>query len=242
MKILITILLILGFAMILSIQTIDEGQKGLVLRFGKINNEISTGFNFINPFLDRVIIFKIRNNKYEDIINAGTIDLQTATIQVAVNYEVDSNKISEIYKTFGEDYLDRIFKQNVPEGVKSVSSKLSAPELIIKRDYFKGEVIKKISETTNNLVKITDVAIVDIDFSESFNRAIEEKVVAEQEASKAKNLLEKSKSEAEALRIQTEAINQSGGERYIQLKAIEKWNGVLPTYYSKGDLPFLLNR
>lgn len=45
----------------------------------------------------------------------------------------------------------------------------------------------------------------------------------------AKQKVEQAKAEAEAIRIQAEAITQQGGADYVRLKAIEKWQGNVPT-------------
>ena len=221
-----------------SYEAIDEGERGLVTRYGKTVKIIEPGLNYVGIIND-VTVFQTRNNRYEATANAGTIDLQTAVIQVAVNYEIDKASIDKIYNTFGKDYIDRIFTQNVQESVKSVSAKYQASELITKRDKFKQEVIAKLTETVNKYVIITDVTINNIDFSPSFNAAIEQKVVAEQDAAKARNLLEKARAEAEAIKVQAEAIKSSGGVEYVQLEAIKKWNGVLPNYLMGDSVPFI---
>lgn len=228
-------LLIVGLLM--SATSIDAGELGLVTRFGKVKEVLEPGFSMVGVF-DDVTKFQTRNNKYEAIANAGTIDLQTAVVSIAVNYEIDKTRIAEIYTQFGTDYINRIFAQNVQESVKSVTAKYPASELITKRDEVKALVTKKLTDTVNKYVVVTDVAITNIDFSDSFDSAIEQKVVAEQEAQKAKNILERNKTEAEAIKVQIEAIKQSGGAEYIQLKAIEKWNGVLPQY-TGGAMPFI---
>ena len=224
-----------------SFTTIDEGERGLVTRFGKTIKIVEPGMNHVGFFND-VTKFQTRNNKYEASASAGTVDLQTAKIDVAVNYEIDKGQIENIYKTFGKNYIDRIFTQNVQESVKSVSAKYTAPELITKRDQFKSDVVKKLTDTVNKYVIVTDVTINNIDFSDSFDAAIEQKVVAEQDAAKARNLLEKAKAEAEAIRIQAESVSQQGGDDYLRLKAIERWDGKLPTYYSSDELPFVMAR
>jgi regulator of protease activity HflC (stomatin/prohibitin superfamily) len=97
---------------------------------------------------------------------------------------------------------------------------------------------------------ITDVAIVDFNFSESFNKAIENKVTAEQNALAQKNQLEqvkyeaeqtvvKAKAEAEAIRIQAQAVTSQGGADYVKLKWVEKWNGTLPTHSLSGATPMI---
>ena len=80
-----------------------------------------------------------------------------------------------------------------------------------------------------------EVNITDFSFSTSFDSAIEAKVKAEQDALAEKNKLEQvkfqaqqqieqSKAEAEKIRIQAEAITKQGGEEYVQLQRISKWN------------------
>ena len=97
---------------------------------------------------------------------------------------------------------------------------------------------------------VDELSIVNFDFSNSFNSAIEAKVTAEQNALAAKNKLEQvkfeaeqritqAKGEAEAIRIQAQAIQNQGGAEYVNLKAIEKWNGDLPTYMMGNSVPFV---
>ena len=94
-----------------------------------------------------------------------------------------------------------------------------------------------------------DIQITNFKFSPSFDHAIEEKQTAEQQALKAKNDLERIKVEAEqkitlaraealTIQIQAQAIKEQGGTEYVQLKAIEKWNGQLPQVTS-GNTPLI---
>ena len=122
--------------------------------------------------------------------------------------------------------------------MKSISAKYTASELITKREQVKADMKAKLQEMTVDVITITDIAVTNIDFSDSFDKAVEAKVVADQQAQEAKSQLEKKRLEAEAIKVQAEAINNSGGAEYVQLKAIEKWNGVLPTT-TGGAVPFL---
>ena len=103
-------------------------------------------------------------------------------------------------------------------------------------------------------IVVHEVSIVNFNFSKSFKEAIEAKVTAEQQALAAKNKLEQVKyeaeqrisqaqGEAEAIRIQAQAIQNQGGAEYVNLKAIEKWNGQLPAYMLGDSVPLInLNR
>lgn len=219
------------------ITTVDVGERVLVVGFGKVKETLREGFHFVNPFYS-IHSFNIRNNKYETIANSASSDLQTASLSVVVNYNIDESKIAEIYTTYGNDYTGKIFIQNVQEAVKSTTAKYNASELITKRDEIKAKIKDALIEKVSNVILITDVSITNVDFSDSFDQAVENKVKAEQEALQAKANLEKSKLEAEAIKAQAEAIKNSGGSEYVQLKAIEKWNGVLPAN-TGGAIPFI---
>ena len=221
----------------LSITTVDVGERKLVTGFGKIKGTLSQGMHLVNPFYD-VHTFTIRNNKFETTAAAASNDLQSASISVAVNYNIDESKIIDIYTTYGNDYTNKIFTQNVQEAVKSVSAKYSASDLITKREQVKSDMKSKLQQMTADVIIITDIAITNIDFSDSFDKAVEQKVVAEQNAQQAKANLEQKKLEAEAIRIQAEAIQHSGGVEYVQLEAIKKWDGRLPTT-TGGAIPFI---
>lgn len=208
--------------------TIDVGERAVVVGFGQIKESMGQGFHFVNPMYS-VHRFEVRNNKYETTANAATADIQQADVSVAVNFNIDESKVAEIYSNYGDDFMAKVFAQNVQEAVKSSASKYNASELITKRDDFKAAVKDSLSAKMPNIVIIDTVSITNIKFSDSFNQAVEAKVTAEQNALQAKANLEQKKYEADAITAAATAIEHAGGAGYIQLKWIEKWNGVLPT-------------
>lgn len=217
--------------------TVDVGESVVVVGFGNIKGTYGQGIHAINP-LYSTHTFNLRNNKYETIANSATADIQKADISVTVNYNIEESKVAEIYQTYGNDFMTKVFAQNVQEAVKSASAHYTASELVTKRDELKSTVKELIAKKMPNIITITDVAITNVDFSDSFDQSIEAKVRAEQEALTAKANLEKKKYEAEAIKVQAEAINNAGGSEYVQLEAIKKWNGVLPSTMA-GVTPFI---
>lgn len=207
---------------------VDVGERAVVVGFGQIKGSIGQGYHWINPFYN-VHSFSLRNNRYDAVANSATADIQKADVSVTVNYNIEESKVEEIYRTYGNDFMGKVFAQNVQESVKSASAKYTASELITKRDSFKADVKELLSQKMPNIIAVTDVAITNVDFSDSFDASVEAKVKAEQEALQAKAELEKKRYEAEAIRAQADAIKQAGGAEYVQLKWIEKWNGALPT-------------
>lgn len=222
----VTLLVIVG--VLNCFTTVDVGERAVVVGFGQIKESLGQGFSFVNP-LYSVHRFEVRNNKYETTANAATADIQQADVSVAINFNIDETKVAEIYSNYGDDFMNKVFAQNVQEAVKSVASKYNASELITKRDEFKTAVKDSLSAKMPNIVIIDTVSITNIKFSDSFNQAVEAKVTAEQNALQAKANLEQKKYEADAITAQANAIEHAGGQGYIQLKWIEKWNGILPT-------------
>jgi len=244
--------LIIGLVIITSFWTVvDVGERAVVVGFGQVKETLSEGFHFVNP-LYSVHTFNIRNNKYETTANAASSDIQKVTVSVAVNYNLNEETVSQLYATYGTDYINKVFLQNVQEAVKSVSAQYPATDLITKREEVKANMKEMLQKTVPGVIVVTDVAITNIEFSPAFDDAIEAKVTAEQNALRAKNELEQTKyeadkrvaqaeGEAKAIAAQAKAIQASGGAEYVQLKWIEKWQGYLPTYVAGANAATILN-
>lgn len=247
-----TIILVVGLTAFASAtESVDIGERVVVVGFGEVKEVLTEGFHFVNPFYS-TYSFDVRNTKYETGAQAASQDLQRVAISAVVNYTLNESSVAEVYKTYGTNYIDRIFAQNVQESIKSVSAKYPATELVTKRDDVKAEFKARLQESMPAIVTITDVAITNVDFSDSFDASVEAKVKAEQDALTAKNRLEQIKfeadqrvaqaeGEAKAIKAQAEAITKAGGKEYVQLKWIEKWSGNLPNYMLDGSNTLLLD-
>jgi regulator of protease activity HflC (stomatin/prohibitin superfamily) len=178
-------------------------------------------------------------------------DLQTVKATVSLNLSLMQDKAASVYQTIGVDYLDTVVAPAMQESVKSVMAQYTAEELISKREEVRQSIADLLATKLTPIgVKTEAINIVDFDFSPTFNEAIEAKVTAEQNALAAKNKLEQVKYEADqsvamaegqakAIAIQAQAIQVQGGEAYIQLKALEKWDGKLPQIMGAGTVPFV---
>jgi regulator of protease activity HflC (stomatin/prohibitin superfamily) len=144
----------------------------------------------------------------------------------------------------------KVIDPRIQEVVKAVVARYSAEELLAKREEVKQEVELALrNQLASYNIVVEAIQITNFQFSASFDHAIEAKQTAEQNALKAKNDLERikieadqkiamAKAEAETIRIQADAIRAQGGAEYVQLKAIEKWNGQLPQV-SGANTPFI---
>lgn len=235
------------------IVNVGPGMRGVVLNFGKVTPRIlGEGFNMVAPIVYSVVLVDVSTRKYQTKADASSKDLQQVTTQVTLNYEVDAEFVNMVYQQYRKDYVSILIDPALHEFLKATTAKYTAEELITKREMVKTEYKRMLVETlAKSHIRAKEIFITDFEFSKQFNTAIEAKVQAEQEALTEKNNLEKVKykaqqriaeatAQATAIKIQAEAVNKQGGKDYVQLKAIEKWDGKLPEQMIPGGtVPFL---
>lgn len=253
----ISAFVILLFAFIFSFSTwgtVDAGHRGVVVRMGAVTGEVKgEGFYTKAPWTTSVIEMDVRQKKEQVETQGASKDLQIVQAVIALNLNLDPAKCSQVYQQIGKDYLDITVAPALQEAIKAVIAQYTAEELISKRELVRDGIALLIADKLSPLgIHTQAINIVNFNFSQSFNEAIENKVTAEQNALAAKNLLSQkeyeaqqavvtAKGEAEALRVKAIAIAQS--PQILELNAIEKWNGILPAVMGSGQMPFLnLNR
>jgi prohibitin 2 len=185
---------------------------------------------------------------------SASSDLQDVTSSVALNYHVVPDKANVVYQTLGVEFKERIIDPAIQEVMKAVSARYTAEELITKRAAVSEAMRENLAERLLAYnIAVDAFSIVSFSFSKVFTEAIEAKQTAEQLALKSKRDLERIKieaeqkitaarAEAESLRLQRANISPDLIElRKIEanLKAIEKWNGILPQVTGGGAVPFI---
>ncbi|MDD3250169.1 MAG: prohibitin family protein [Smithella sp.] len=248
---------IIGFAAILlffsTYFSIEAGDRGVVLRFGQVNRVVEPGARFKIPFAEEVVRMSVRVQKTTTKTEAASRDLQTVQTTMVLNYSLNPAKTGEMYANIGLNYNERVIDPAVKESFKAAAARYTAEELISKREALKTEVRNYLRERLHVFgINIVELSVTDFEFSAEFNRAIESKQTAEQNALRAKRDLDRIKveaeqkvtsarAEAEALRLQRQVISPELIQlRQIetQMKAIEKWDGKLPGV-TGGVIPFI---
>jgi len=243
-------IIIAGILIITSVKTVSAGHRGVVLRFGAVQDRIlDEGLHFVTPLAETVEYVEVRTQKYETDAAAASKDLLDVATTVAVNFHLDSEQVNKIYQTLGKEYEFRLIAPAVQETVKSIIAKFDAEGLITQRETVKGQIETSLEERlASRGIIVETISITNFEFPEQFNRAITDKQTAEQEALKAQNVLKRieieaqqqiaqARGQAESIRIVTEEIKRT--PQYLQWQAIQKWNGVLPLATSGNVLPFL---
>lgn len=229
-----------------SFRTVGVGEVGIKTRFGKtIGTQLNSGLHFKLPLVEKITKMSVKVKKYETTGSGASKDLQDVSIAVAVNYNVDADKATDLFKSIGTKYEETIIAPAVQESIKSIVSSYTAEELITKRT----EVSIKISDTLEAKtseygINIQTINITNFSFSATYTAAIEAKQVAEMEVATAKNNLEKARVEAERKVVEAQGtadanklLETSLTQEIIQKSFIEKWDGKLPTVYgSNGSI------
>lgn len=272
----VVVLLVVAFAILSSLAVvIESGHVGVVRTFGAVQpNPLPEGLHFKKPFVDQVETMDIRLTASHAKATAASRDLQTVSTEVTTQYSLNGELAPLTYQRIGSlgKVSASLVEPAIQECVKAVTAKFTAEELVTKREVVKTQIQQSLEQFLNHTLRekgvegailIANVAITDFNFSDDFNRAIEAKVKAEQEALQARN--EKirrttqaeaaaaerqlsadaeaystevqSKARAEAIKRESEALQQS--PELIRLRAVEKWDGVLPRISGTGVLPFL---
>lgn len=234
---------------------VGAGERGIVQNFGAVQNTVlGEGIHFKIPIMQTVILMDVKIQKAITDAASASSDLQDVDLSVALNYHVIPDKANVVYQSIGVDFKARIIDPAIQEVMKAVTARYTAEELITKRPAVSSEM--KEALTTRLLesnIAVDAFSIVSFSFSKTFTDAIEAKQTAEQNALKAKRDLDRIRveaeqtiaaatAEAEALRLQKMNISPDLIElRKIEanLKAIEKWNGILPEVTGAGAIPFI---
>jgi len=270
--ILIIVLIILATS---SFVIVESGHVGVVRTLGAVQpTPLSEGFHFKKPFIDKIEQIDVRLTKAQSKSAAASKDLQTVETQVTVQYSLTGPTAPKTFQKIGnrDVVAATVIEPAIQESVKSVTAQYTAEQLVTKRaevklqiqqaiDNFIGVTLK--DKDVPNALKISNVAITDFEFSDEFNRAIELKVKAEQEALQARNekvkrvtqaeaayqeqklaadaaaydIEARSKAKADAIAREAKALKDN--PELIQLRLSEKWDGTLPKFTGGEAIPFI---
>lgn len=241
---------------------VETGEVGVKTSFGKVDgNALSPGLYWYMPGISRINILSTRVQTVEQDSQAASKDLQNVQTQLTLNYHLGTQDPVSHFVRLGADQTtieNSIVKPAMSETFKAVVAQFNAEELITKRE----TVSNYITDTLNKKLKqydlyVDSISVTNFKFSDAYAQAIEQKQVAEQNANKAKNDLQRINVEAQQTIVRAQAQAQAmqlqkqvATPELIQLKQLEiqsqmisKWNGQLPTYMMGSNNPtsMLLN-
>jgi regulator of protease activity HflC (stomatin/prohibitin superfamily) len=239
---------IIGGLLSASIVIVQAGYRGVLLRFGAVRGTMIEGFHLIIPYVNTVQIMEIRTQKESLEASAASKDLQMVTTSLALNFHVDPSRAARLYRRVGMEYKARIIDPAIQESIKVVTAQFTAEELIKERATVKAHVETDIIRRLRQydlILEPAGLSIVNFAFSRDFEKAIEAKQVAQQEAEKQRYILQKAELErqtavtkargvSEAAKLNAAALQVQGGSKVLAREWIEKWDGHVPTVSGTG--------
>jgi regulator of protease activity HflC (stomatin/prohibitin superfamily) len=245
---------ILAFVLLNAVHIVPAGHVGVVKLFGDVRPEpLKPGFHVLNP-LTSVYDFNVRfQSAAAAKAEGGTSDLQEVFEDLTLNYEYDAAYAPYLYSNFGGDG-DIEAKFIIPalyESFKAVTSRYTAEELVTKRSAVSSDVVTVLTQKLAKYhILVSDINVQNFHFDQQFAEAVRQKVVAGQNKLTAEQTLEtariqteqrvvEAEGRAKASAIEAKALEEQGGDKFIALEAIKKWNGQLPAQWSGTAIPFL---
>ncbi|MBU1160232.1 MAG: prohibitin family protein [Patescibacteria group bacterium] len=244
-----------------SIIIVDAGETGVYSLFGKVKEkELSSGFHLVIP-LAKVTKMSVRTEEYTmsiaqgegkrsgaDAITSLTKEGLSVDLDMTVLYRIDEEKASEIYRTVGLTYEEKIIRPTIRTSIRDIIAQYEAKDIYSeKRQEAARNILEKLkSEIKDRGIIIEDVLLRNVQLPANLSQSIQEKLQAEQEAQKYDFLLVKEKKEKERKIIEAEGqrdsqkiINESLSNNYLYylyIKDLKERQGTIyvPTSPSTG--------
>lgn len=232
---LLFVLVILGAT---SSDVVEPGTRGIKVTLGKTADQfLPEGFGLKAPFITRIVPVIVRQKTEGVRAECFSSDLQQVILDLRVLYRVPEQAVVEIYKQFAGDPFDSLIAPRVQEALKEVTALLTAELIVKSREEIKQKALAAARLKIGDLLKVEDIVIRNIELSQELERAIEAKMVAEQQAAQARFTQVQIQVEAEtaviSARGEAEAIKARGdalklNPAFLRLKIVERWNGKSP--------------
>ena len=188
--------------------TVDQGERGVKLRYGAIVGIAEPGLNFKIPFVDTVRQISVQNQAivYERV-ESYSKDQQPATLRISVSFRVPEASVEELYSQYGtiEKMVERLISRKVPDEVKNVFGRYTAISAIQDRTKFGIDVNEALKKSVSGPVTIDSVQIEEVIFSDAYEQSIEKRMMAEVEIQTKRQNLETERINAEITVTQAKA-------------------------------------
>jgi regulator of protease activity HflC (stomatin/prohibitin superfamily) len=249
--------------------SVPTGSRGVITQFGKIIDIEPEGLTVLPPWR-KLSNFSVRAET-ADIEGAegSTSDTQPVKVSMTVRYSITPDRVAEVFEKYSHDgNLSSYVQTATQEIFKAVTARYTAPDLIAQRSKVSADINSALREKLAQYgAQVINIDMRNFSFSESYMHAINDKVTQEQlrlaaenklktvEAeqkqkvaiaeAEAKATLATASAQAESIRLQSQALKQSGEVldlRRIDVERVkaEKWDGKLPqNIYAGAPIPFL---
>lgn len=235
-----------------SMYDVKGGSRGVI--FDRINGVkqqvVGEGTHFLVPWLQKAVIYDVRTKPKSIATNTGTKDLQMVSLTLRVLHRPEVLQLPAIYQNLGLDYDERVLPSIGNEVLKSIVAQFDAAELITQREIISQKIRKELSTRANEFgIKLEDVSITHMTFGPEFTKAVEQKQIAQQDAERAKFLVEKAEQERQASVIRAEGEAESAefiskalakvGDGLLLIRRLEASKDIAQTLANSSNVVYL---
>ncbi|EJT99054.1 hypothetical protein DACRYDRAFT_24133 [Dacryopinax primogenitus] len=235
-----------------SLYDVPGGYRAVMFdRFSGVKNTATgEGTHFLVPWLQRAILYDVRIKPRNVSTTTGSKDLQMVSLTLRVLSRPDVDHLPKIYQNLGLDYDERVLPSIVNEVLKAVVATYDASELITLREVVSSRIREDLLKRASEFhILLEDVSITHMTFGKEFTLAVEQKQIAQQDAERARFIVEKAEQErqaaviraegeAEAASVISKALSKAG-EAFVTFRKIEASKAIVQALAQKRDVTWI---
>jgi regulator of protease activity HflC (stomatin/prohibitin superfamily) len=188
--------------------TVDQGERGVILRNGAIIGTAEPGLGFKFPIVNRVARITVQDqSKVYENLAAYSRDQQPADLAVSVTYRLPEGQVEQIYAQYGGEagLVNRLIDRQVNEAVRTVFGRYTAVSAVQERERMAMDIREAVQRAVQGPVEIVGVQMENIDFSDAYEASIEQRMLEEVNVQRMKQTEEREKVQANIVVIQANA-------------------------------------
>lgn len=225
---------------------VQPGYRGVEVTLGRVSEQFKAeGFGFKMPLVTTIHPVSIRQQTARETAECYSSDLQQVVVALRILFRIPESAVVRLFRDYEGEPFPQLVAPRVHEALKEVVALQTAEQIVKNREEIKIRTLELARRKVGELVVLEDLVIEDIKLTPELERAIEQKMIQEQEAAKAKFVQQraqieadtaviKARGEAESIRIRGEALKENPA--YVELQIVDRWDGVPPLVVGGGPV------